>query len=417
MPVVFTRVRTRGCALRFCALFPGVAVRVAGLPAPAVGAHALEVIFRNPTELVARLVAGGVVLGDVACAARLDGVGNLVAAGLLEGTDDVEHARSLAGAQVEDAHAAAGSALSGLACNRADADGLARADATGHPVERGNVAASQVDHVDVVAHARAIGGGVVVSEDAHALELAYGNLRHVGKQVVRDALRVLADESALMGADGVEVAQQHDVPLVVADVEVAQNAFEHALRLAVGIGGLVLGAGFGDGDELRLAVDGGARGEHDVLHAVGARYVAEYERAGNVVPVVLERLGNALANGFIAGEVDYGVHLVRGEDVFERLAVEDARLIELQAIGLRALCDAGDGANAVERDLARVAQVVNHDDGVAAIEQLHAGVAADEAGAAGDEDCGFLGSFSKALVGHSVPFSFRAVSLWRQRVS
>lgn len=64
-----------------------------------------------------------------------------------------------------------------------------------HPVEGGNVTGCQVAHVDVVAHAGAVGGGVVVAKDLNGLELAHGDLGDIGHQVVGDALGVLADRS------------------------------------------------------------------------------------------------------------------------------------------------------------------------------------------------------------------------------
>ena len=244
-----------------------------------------------------------------------------MAARLLERVHHVEHARALAGAQVEDAHAAATAVLGGLAFDGTQAQRLAGANLAAHPVQGRHMAAGQVDHMDVVAHARAVRRVVVVAEHAHALKLAHGNLRHVGQQVVRDALRVLADKAALVRADGVEVAQQHDVPLVVADVQVGEHLLKHALRPAVGVRAVVLRAILGDRDELWLAVHRGAAGEHQVLHAVVARHVAQHQRAGDVVPVVLKRLLHAFAHGLEAGEVDDGVDVVLVEDGVERLAV------------------------------------------------------------------------------------------------
>ena len=119
--------------------------------------------------------------------------------------------------------------------------------------------ARQVDHVDIVTHARAIRRGIVIAEHADRSELADGDLRHIGHQVVGDALRVLADKAALVRADGVEVAQQHDVPLVVAHVKVGKHLLEHSFRLPIGVRGGMLRAILGDGHELGLAIDRGAR--------------------------------------------------------------------------------------------------------------------------------------------------------------
>ncbi len=198
--------------------------------------------------------------------------------------------------------------------DRAQADGFTGSHFAAHPAQRGHVAAREINHMDVVAHAGSVRGVVVVAEHPNAFQLSHGYLRHIGKQVVGDALGVLADKPAFVGADGVEVAQEHDVPLVIAHVKIGEDLLEHRFRLPVGIRGAVFGARFGDGDELGFAVHGCAAGKHDVLHAVRARYVAEHKRSRDVVPVVLEGLLDAFAHGLEPREVDDRIDVVFGED-------------------------------------------------------------------------------------------------------
>ena len=261
--------------------------------------------------------------------------------------------------------------------------------------------------MDVVTHARAVRGVVVVAEHADALQLAHGNLRDVGQQVVRNALWILADQAALMRADGVEVTQQHDVPLVVAHVQVGEHLLEHALGPSVGVGAVVLGALLGDRDELGLAVHRCAAGEHDVLHAMVARHIAQHQRAGDVVPVVLQRLLHAFANRLEAGEVDDGVNVVFGEDGVKRFSVQDVLLVETQ-LGVVGV-DAADLADAVDGDLAGIAQVVHDDHAVASLDQFDAGMAADESGTARDQDAQVLLVFRQSFVCHESSLSFEQV--------
>ena len=65
-----------------------------------------------------------------------------------------------------------------------------------HILYRGDVTAREVDNVDVIAHARAVVGVVVIAEDAQMVAAADGDLRNERHEVVGDALRVLADEPA-----------------------------------------------------------------------------------------------------------------------------------------------------------------------------------------------------------------------------
>ena len=87
----------------------------------------------------------------------------------------------------------------------------------------------QIAHVDVVAHTGAVGCGVVVAKDLNGLELAHGNLRDIGHQVVGDALGILADQARRMGADGIEITEQHNVPLGVGGVNVHKDLLDHHL--------------------------------------------------------------------------------------------------------------------------------------------------------------------------------------------
>ena len=182
-----------------------------------------------------------------------------MAACRLEGVDRLERRRGLLRSQVEYAHAPARPVGRRLAGHGAYADGLAGAHAAGHPVERRRVPARQVHHVDVVAHARAVGGGVVAAEHADEGAPPYGHLGHVGEQVVRDALRVLADAAGRVSVDGVEVAQQHDAPFAVADVEVGEDPLDHRLGGAVGVRGGAARQHLGVGDGRILPVRAGAR--------------------------------------------------------------------------------------------------------------------------------------------------------------
>ena len=252
--------------------------------------------------------------------------------------------------------------------------------------------------MDVVAHAGAVGRVVVVAKDVHGVALADGGLRDVGHEVVGDALGVLAHEARGVRADGVEVAQQHDVPLRVGGVEVGEDLLDHPLGPAVGVGRGLLGALLGERQRVRVAVDGGGAGEDDGLAAVLAHDVDERERVADVVGVVLDRLGDGLAHGLVAGKVDNATRAVLVEDLGERGAVVDVGLVEGE-IGGGGLTH--DGLDAVADLGRRVGEVVDNDDLVAALEEFDNRVAADEAGTAGHEYAGVLG---RDLLAHGSPF-------------
>ena len=111
----------------------------------------------------------------------------------------------------------------------------------------------QIHHMDVVADAGAVMGGVVVAEHPQAVPASGRHLRDEREQVVGDAEGVLADAAAGVGADGIEVAQAGHPPGVVA-AQGLQHLLHGQFRLGVGVnrcGGQV----FPQGELLRFAVD------------------------------------------------------------------------------------------------------------------------------------------------------------------
>ena len=131
-----------------------VAIGVVLLPVPAVGTHLLDAVLSHPAQLILGLGGIGIALGDIAGAAGIDHIGELLAAGLLKGMDDIQHAVAVAGAQVADEQAAVGLQL----------------------LDGADMAPGQVNHMDVIAHAGAVGGGVVVAKDMHLSSLPTATL-------------------------------------------------------------------------------------------------------------------------------------------------------------------------------------------------------------------------------------------------
>ena len=271
-----------------------VAIGVVLLPVPAVGAHLLDAVLSHPAQLVLGLGGVGVALRDITGAARVDYIGDLLTAGLGESVDHIQHAVALASAQIADEEAAAGLQL---------ADGA-------------HMAPSQIHNVDVVTHTGAVRGGVVVAKDVHLFQLAHSHLGNVGHQVVGDAVGVLADQAALVGTDGVEVAQQRHIQAGVSLADVLQNALGEGLGGAVGVGGSTHGEVLGDGHAGGVAIDGCGRAEHEVVAVVMAHHVQNDQRAVEVIIVVLDGLGHALAHSLVGCKLDDGGDVrALGEDL------------------------------------------------------------------------------------------------------
>src|SRR5262249_22979531 len=148
--------------------------------------------------------------------------------------------------------------------------------------ERGQVRAGEVVDVDIVAHAGAVGRGVIVAEHGQLRATADRDFAgDLGQQ--RRLLGRLADAAADVAAGDVEVAQR-DVGRAAGEAEVAQHPFAHQLRGAVRVdrrGRAV----FADAAAGRLAVHRGGRREHDVAHAGPRAAGQQVARRAGVVAV------------------------------------------------------------------------------------------------------------------------------------
>ena len=127
--------------------------------------------------------------------------------------------------------------------------------------------------------------------------------------------------------------------------------------------------------------DGAGGGEDDALDAVPRHELEQVEEGDDVVAVIKQRLVDRLANGFAGGKVDDAADGgVLGEEAVHRLAVVAVGLVEGGA-------PAGDARDAVEHVGRGVRKVVDGDDVVSGLDQLHRGVRSDVACAACHNDC------------------------------
>ena len=208
--------------------------------------------------------------------------------------------------------------------------------------------------MDVVADTGAIGGGVIVAEHLQLRQFSHRDLGDEGHQIVRDAVRVLADPSAGVRADRVEVAQQGDVPARVRPVQIAQDFLNHQFCPPIGVGRRERHI-FGDRHLGGVAVHGRRRTEHQVPDAVRLHGLAQHQRPGDVVVVVAERDRHRLAHCLEPGEVDHRLDRRAGERDVQPCAIQQINPMEDQRPA-RELLDP------MQRLLLAVAQVVDDDD-------------------------------------------------------
>jgi len=139
------------------------------------------------------------------------------------------------------------------------------------------VGIGDVQDVDVITHAGAVGGGVVGAENFEVWDDAEGSVENFGDEVGFDAMGLAAFGG---GAGGVEIAKSSVVEAGVGAV-VGEDFFEAQFGFAVGVDG-ILGMIFGDGDSVGFAVGGSGRGKDKFFYTVASDGVQEIDAGGDV---------------------------------------------------------------------------------------------------------------------------------------
>ena len=273
-----------------------------------------------------------------------------------EGVHHIQHAVAHAGAQIE--HIAAGVLRDVL--------------------HRRHMTLGKIHHMDVVPDTGAVRGVVVVAEYGQLFPAAHCHLGDKGHQVVGDASGILADASALMGADGVEIPQQADAPVLVGKGDAGKDLLGHVLRPAVGVGAAAGTAVFPQGHPVVRGIDRRGGGEDQILAARFPHDLGEHQGGIQVVVIVRPGLADALAHGLQPREVDHAADFVFRENPAHQVFIPHVSPVKAQGL-------AGDLPHPVQRLGVGIAQVVHHGDFIAGIQQLHAGMGADIAGAAGNQ--------------------------------
>ena len=150
-----------------------------------------------------------------------------------------------------------------------------------------------------------------------------------------------------------------------------QRALDEELRLAVRVDG-ALGVLFDDRQGLGNTVGRAGRGKHEAADTAGLHRLEKREACGHIVAEVLARVAHRLAHVGVPGEVDHGLDAVLTNRALHEGAVANVTLDQ--------------GAPADGR-FVPVDQVVQRDREAAGARERLAGVAADVAGAAGNENC------------------------------
>ena len=163
--------------------------------------------------------------------------------------------------------------------------------------------------MDIVPHTSAVRRVVVITKYPHMIQLAQCHLCHIGHQIVGDSVGILAQQTADVSTDRVEIPQSHSRELRIGSANVPQNLFDHDLGVAIGI--RCRGRHFLHvGSLIVAAVNGRTGGENYHVAVILPHDTQQGECTADVVLVVFQRLFHRFANCLQTGEVNYGIDLV-----------------------------------------------------------------------------------------------------------
>ena len=244
--------------------------------------------------------------------------------------------------------------------------------------QRHDMAARQINHMDVIAHAGAVRRRPIVPEHTQQRQASRCHAGDEGHQVVGNARWVFADQAALVRAHRVEVPQRGNPPGRVGRGQIGQNPLAGKLGLRIGVGcrkrrGLV------QRHRGRIAIHRRGRTEHQGLDLPRPHDLKQIQQADQIVAIVGQRRADGIAHGLVRREMDDAVYAVRVEQLLQRFKGTGVAAHEGQLA-------AGDAAYARDRFRMAVDQAVQRHDPVALRQQFHAGMRTDEASAAGDKN-------------------------------
>ena len=173
-----------------------------------------------------------------------------------------------------------------------------------------------------------------------------------------------------MRTDRVEVAQQRDAPLRLGFLQIGQDLLHHQLAFAVRALRRPGREAFNVRDFRLIAVDGGGRAKDEVFDVGRTHGGDETQGAVDVVVVILERLSNGFTDRFQTCEVDHRFNGVVVKDLGHQRFVTDVAFHERRVFTAKTF-------NHRQHAALTVAQVVENDDVMAVLQQLHAGMTTD----------------------------------------
>lgn len=69
------------------------------------------------------------------------------------------------------------------------------------------MAVGQIYNVNIITHTRTVRRGIIITKYRQIRQLARGNLTNIWQKIIGNAVGMLANQAAFMGANRIEIAQ------------------------------------------------------------------------------------------------------------------------------------------------------------------------------------------------------------------
>ena len=191
------------------------------------------------------------------------------------------------------------------------------------------MASCQVYYVNIVTYTCSIRGIIVISEDTNTFQFSDGNLCHIRKQVVRNSLRILSDETGFVSTNRVKVTKQCNIPFRICTMDIHQYLLQHGLGLSVGIGRVLLRAFLTARNLQRITIYSCRGTEDNILASVFSHGITEKQGAGHIIVIILDRFCHGFSYCFISCKMNDCIRLFSLKNLVHCRLVQHIGIIKL----------------------------------------------------------------------------------------
>ena len=149
-----------------------------------------------------------------------------------------------------------------------------------------DVTERQVYNMDIIADAGAVVCIIIVAKHTQLRPFADCNLRHIGHQIVGNAVGILADQAALVRTDRIKIPQKNHIPRRICFLHIRHDLFQHGFCPSVRIGTGSLWTFFRNRNKCRITIYSCRRRENNIFTIMFSHYIYQSQCTRNIVFII-----------------------------------------------------------------------------------------------------------------------------------